>query len=112
MPEPIVTDTLERIQCDPASLRASAFFEKKTVIDDQVYTQPWAEVTWPIDSAKTVTYTFEGARYTQSYAQTMAAVSAIARQERDEQAAAAEAAKETAKEQTAEAEAAKASAET
>jgi hypothetical protein len=80
---PIVTDTLMRIQCDPASGVATSFFEKKTTIDGQTFTQPWESVSWPIGSTKTVTYTYNGQSFTQPYAQVLAAVQAIAQQERN-----------------------------
>jgi hypothetical protein len=80
---PVVTDTLTRIQCDPATATtATAFFEKKTVIDGATFTQPWEPVTWSVASTRTVTYTYGGQSFTSPYAQVMAAVVAIANQER------------------------------
>jgi hypothetical protein len=79
MNDPIVTTTLQRIQTDPQgeSSVATAFFEKKTVIDGQVFVSPWTTVTWPLLSDKTVTV---GGK-TYSYAEVSAAVTAIAHQE-------------------------------
>jgi hypothetical protein len=79
MNDPIVTTTLQRIQTDPQgeSPIATAFFEKKTTIDGQVFVSPWTTVTWPLLSDKTVTV---GGK-TYSYAEVSAAVTAIAHQE-------------------------------
>jgi hypothetical protein len=79
MNDPIVTTTLQRIQTDPQgeSPVATAFFEKKTTIDGQVFVSPWTTVTWPLLSDKTVTV---GGK-TYSYAEVSAAVTAIAHQE-------------------------------
>lgn len=79
---PIVTDALARIQCDPASGVATAFFQKTTVVDDQSFTAPFEPVSWAVDSKRPVTYTYGGQSYTVPYAQVMAAVVAIANQER------------------------------
>lgn len=79
---PVVTDTLMRIQCDPDSGKAQAFFQKTITMDTQEYAQPWEEVQWTTGSTRTVTYTYGGQSYTQPYAQVMAAVVAIANQER------------------------------
>jgi hypothetical protein len=79
MNDPIITTTLQRIQTDPQgeSPVATAFFEKKTTIDGQVFVSPWTQVTWPLLSDKTVTV---GGK-TYSYAEVSAAVTAIAHQE-------------------------------
>jgi hypothetical protein len=79
MNDPIITTTLQRIQTDPQgeSPVATAFFEKKTTIDGQVFVSPWTQVTWPLLSDKTVTV--GGKTYT--YAEVSAAVTAIAHQE-------------------------------
>jgi hypothetical protein len=79
MNDPIVTTTLQRIQTDPQgeSPIATAFFEKKTTIDGQVFVSPWTTVQWPLLSDKTVTV--DGKTYT--YAEVSAAVTAIAHQE-------------------------------
>jgi hypothetical protein len=79
MNDPIITTTLQRIQTDPQgeSPVATAFFEKKTTIDGQVFVSPWTTVTWPLLSDKTVTV---GGK-TYSYAEVSAAVTAIAHQE-------------------------------
>lgn len=81
---PVVTDTLTRVQCDPASGVAKAFFEKKTVVENQTFVQPWEDVSWDVNSTRDITYTYEGKSYTAPYAQIMAAVVAIAHQERNE----------------------------
>jgi hypothetical protein len=79
MNDPIITTTLQRIQTDPQGEApiATAFFEKKTVIDGQTYVAPWTQVTWPLLSDKTVTV----GELTLTYAQVSAAVTAIAYQE-------------------------------
>jgi len=79
MNDPIITTTLQRIQTDPQGEApiATAFFEKKTTIDGQVFVAPWTPVSWPLKSDKTVTV--DGLTYT--YAEVSAAVTAIARQE-------------------------------
>ena len=79
MNDPIITTTLQRIQTDPQGDApiATAFFEKKTIIDGQTYVAPWTQVTWPLLSDKTVTV----GELTLTYAQVSAAVTAIAYQE-------------------------------
>jgi hypothetical protein len=79
MNDPIITTTLQRIQTDPQGEApiATAFFEKKTIIDGQTYVAPWTQVTWPLKSDKTVTV----GDLTLTYAQVSAAVTAIAYQE-------------------------------
>jgi hypothetical protein len=79
MNDPIITTTLQRIQTDPQGDApiATAFFEKKTIIDGQTYVAPWTQVTWPLLSDKTVTV----GDLTLTYAQVSAAVTAIAYQE-------------------------------
>jgi hypothetical protein len=79
MNDPIITTTLQRIQTDPQGEApiATAFFEKKTIIDGQTYVAPWTQVTWPLLSDKTVTV----GDLTLTYAQVSAAVTAIAYQE-------------------------------
>jgi hypothetical protein len=79
MNDPIITTTLQRIQTDPQGEApiATAFFEKKTIIDGQTYVAPWTQVTWPLLSDKTVTV----GELTLTYAQVSAAVTAIAYQE-------------------------------
>jgi hypothetical protein len=79
MNDPIITTTLQRIQTDPQGEApiATAFFEKKTIIDGQTYVAPWTQVTWPLKSDKTVTV----GELTLTYAQVSAAVTAIAYQE-------------------------------
>lgn len=74
---PTVTESLVRIQCDPASGQVQAFFEKTVTIDGQSFRQPWTSVSWATGSDKTVTV--DGKTYT--YAEVMAAVVAIANQE-------------------------------
>ena len=79
MNDPIVVTTLQRIQTDPQGEApiATAYFEKKTIIDGQTYVAPWTQVTWPLLSDKTVTV----GELTLTYAQVSAAVTAIAYQE-------------------------------
>ena len=79
MNDPIITTTLQRIQTDPQGEApiATAYFEKKTIIDGQTYVAPWTQVTWPLKSDKTVTV----GDLTLTYAQVSAAVTAIAYQE-------------------------------
>ena len=79
MNDPIITTTLQRIQTDPQGEApiATAYFEKKTIIDGQTYVAPWTQVTWPLKSDKTVTV----GELTLTYAQVSAAVTAIAYQE-------------------------------
>lgn len=79
---PVVTDALKRIQCDPASTQATAFFEKTTTVEGQQFVQPWEPVSWSVGSTRTITYSYGGQSYTAPYAQVMAAVVAIANQER------------------------------
>ena len=79
MNDPIITTTLQRIQTDPQGEApiATAYFEKKTIIDGQTYVAPWTQVTWPLKSDKIVTV----GELTLTYAQVSAAVTAIAYQE-------------------------------
>jgi hypothetical protein len=79
MNDPIITTTLQRIQTDPQGEApiATAYFEKKTIIDGQTYVAPWTQVTWPLLSDKTVTV----GELTLTYAQVSAAVTAIAYRE-------------------------------
>ncbi len=77
--EPVVTEALVRIQTDPASGRAQAFFERTVTIDGVAYAQPWQEVSWDLGAEKTVTV----GEQTYTYAEVFAAVQAIAQQERD-----------------------------
>lgn len=74
---PTVSESLVRIQCDPAGGQVQAFFEKTVTIDGQSFRQPWTSVSWATGSDKTVTV--DGKTYT--YAEVMAAVVAIANQE-------------------------------
>ena len=80
MSEPTVTTTLQRIQTDPQgeSPVATAFFEKKTIIDGQTYVAPWTSVNWPLNSDKTVAVN----GITLTYAEVSAFVVAIATQEK------------------------------
>ena len=79
MNDPIITTTLQRVQTDPQGEApiATAYFEKKTIIDGQTYVAPWTQVTWPLLSDKSVTV----GDLTLTYAQVSAAVTAIAYQE-------------------------------
>ena len=56
MPTVIVTTALARIQTDPQgeSPVATAHFSKSTCVDGVVYQAPWDQVSWPLQSAKTV----------------------------------------------------------
>lgn len=73
--EPQIETTLARIQTDPASGVASAFFEEKTTINGQTFVSPWTSVGWSLaDESKSVTV--DGIALT--YAQVSAAVVAIA----------------------------------
>jgi len=80
MPAPIVTTTLQRIQTDPQGDApvATAYFEQKTTIDDQVFVAPWTSVSWPLLSDDKVTVGGD----TLTYAQVSAFVTAIAYQEK------------------------------
>ena len=82
MNDPIITTTLQRVQTDPQGEApiATAYFEKKTIIDGQTYVAPWTQVTWPLLSDKTVTV----GELTLTYAQVSAFVTAIAHQEYNE----------------------------
>lgn len=72
-----VTEALMRVQCDPATGSAQAFFQKTVTIDGQQYQQPWTSVAWSTGSAKSVTVGGQ----TLTYAQVMSFVVAIANQE-------------------------------
>lgn len=76
--EPVVTEALVRIQTDPATGRAQAYFEKTVTIDGIAYAQPWQEVSWSLGAEKTVTIGDK----TLTYAEVFAAVKAIAEQEK------------------------------
>ncbi len=80
MNDPIIITTLQRIQTDPQGEApiATAFFEKKTIIDGQTYVAPWTQVTWPLRSDKTITI----GELTLTYAEVSAFVVAIAEQEK------------------------------
>ena len=77
--EPVVTEALVRIQTDPATGRAQAFFEKTVTIDGVDYRQPWQEVSWELGAEKSVTV----GEKTLTYSEVFAAVKAIAEQERN-----------------------------
>jgi hypothetical protein len=79
-----VTESLVRIQCDPASGTAQAFFDKKVTVGDATYVSPgWTQVAWQIGSDKTVTVGDK----TLTYAEVFLAVQAIANAEKAAQAA-------------------------
>lgn len=83
---PTSTNTfLARIQTDPQGDApvATAFFGSETTIDGVIYQAPWSSVAWPLNSDKTVTV--DGTTLT--YAQVSAFVTAIAYQEKADQAA-------------------------
>lgn len=82
MPTPTVTVTtkLARIQTDPNSGPdpiATAYFSKSTDVDGVIYEAPWVSVSWPLQSAKTVT--LNGVEYPYYLASQL--VTAIADQE-------------------------------
>lgn len=78
-----VTESLVRIQCDPASGTAQAFFDKKVTVGDSTFTSPaWTQVSWQIGSDKTVTV----GEKTYTYAEVFLAVQAIAAAEKAAQA--------------------------
>lgn len=78
--DPLVETSLARIQTDPASGVASAFFEEKTTINGQTFVSPWTSVGWSLtDSEKSVTV--DGIEL--SYAQVSQAVVAIAYAQRE-----------------------------
>ncbi len=76
--EATVTESLQRIQCEIPAGRAQAFFEKSTTVGGQTFKSPWTEVSWQVGAEKTVTV--NGTTYT--YAEVMAAIVAIAQQEK------------------------------
>jgi hypothetical protein len=76
---PVATETLKRIQCDLETNTVQAYFEKKITVDGQTFVQPWVGVGWTLGSDKTVTVGDK----TYTYAEVMAAVVAIANQERN-----------------------------
>lgn len=77
--DPLVETSLARIQTDPASGVAQAFFEQKTTVGDQVFLSPWTSVNWSLaDADKFVEV--DGLKLT--YAQVSQAVVAIAYEER------------------------------
>lgn len=80
MNDPIITTTLQRIQTDPhgESPIATAYFEQRTVIGEQTFVAPWTQVTWPLNSDKTVAVN----GITLTYAEVSAFVVAIATQEK------------------------------
>lgn len=43
--------TLVRIQTDPATGRAQAFFEKTVTVEGVSFKAPWQQVEWPLQSA-------------------------------------------------------------
>jgi len=79
MPTVIVTTALARIQTDPQGEApvATAYFSKSTDVDGVVYQAPWDQVSWPLQSDKTVTV--DGIEYPYYLASKL--VTAIAYQE-------------------------------
>ena len=76
---PVATETLRRIQTDPAIGTVSAYFEKSVTVDGVTYAQPWQSVTWALAADKTVT----ASGRTYSYSEIFSAVLAVAKQERE-----------------------------
>ena len=74
-----VETSLARIQTDPASGVALAFFEQKTTVGDQVFLSPWTNVNWSLTDADQFVEV-DGIKLT--YAQVSQAVVAIAYQVR------------------------------
>lgn len=78
MAEPIIETKLARIQTDPPTGAATAFFTEKTTINGETFVSPsWKSVNWPLTSQETVT--LDG--LTLSYAEVSAFVVAIADRE-------------------------------
>ena len=81
-----MTETfLYRIQTDPNASEnptATAFFQTKTTVEDEVFLGSLKEVTWPLVSDKTVTV----GELTLPYSTVSALVTAIVHQERIDQA--------------------------
>jgi len=74
---PTIQTSLVRIQCDPASGTATAFFEKQTTVDGTVFLGAWTPVSWLLaDTEQSVVV--DG--ITLTYAQVSAAVTLIAYQ--------------------------------
>jgi hypothetical protein len=80
MPEPTVETSLARIQTDPATGVAQAFFEQKTTFNGLEFQAPWTNVTWSLEDPDKFVEV-DGIRLT--YAQVSRAVVAIAYQEKD-----------------------------
>lgn len=68
---------LSRIQTDPTTGTATAFFESRTVADGIVFVSPWTNVSWPI-AVEDQTVEVDG--ITLTYYQVSQAVTAIAYQ--------------------------------
>lgn len=84
MPTVTITTKLARIQTDPNASTdpvATAYFSKSTNVDGVVFEAPWTSVSWPLQSAKTVT--LNGVEYPYYLASQL--VTAIADQEYAEQ---------------------------
>jgi hypothetical protein len=78
-----VNDQLVRIQTDPAAGRVTAFFEKTVTVEGVAYRQPWQEVSWEVGSNAPVAITLaDGSTAQTTRAQILAAVLAIAAEER------------------------------
>ena len=79
-----VDTSLARVQSDPVGENpvAVAYFKQDTVIDGVVFSAPWTSASWPILSDKTITV----GDITLSYAQVSALLTAIAYQEKRDQA--------------------------
>ena len=86
---PTVTESLMRIQTDPASGQVSAFFQKTIIMADGTqFQQPWTQTSWALASATEVTITLADGTVAQTTrANVFAAVQSIATQEHASQAA-------------------------
>lgn len=78
MPNVTVSTSLARIQTDPASGFATAFFEQKTTIDDKDFFADWVSVRWSLTADKTIIV----GDLELTYSQVSAFVTALAYQEK------------------------------
>ena len=76
---PTVTETLVRIQTDPATGRVQAYYEKSITVDGVTYRQPWTQYSWAIGGSEPVTITLaDGSTATTTRAHLLTAVRAVA----------------------------------
>ena len=82
---PVVTESLQRVQTDPASGQVSAFYQKTVVMADGTqFQQAWSQTTWALNSATPVTITLaDGTTAQTTRAAVFSAVVAIANAEHD-----------------------------